>query len=96
MSEEYEKAIKLDKELYKLLKDKDLTLDKLEQQIEKANASYKKVLKQSGEFDVQTEKYNKAREDLYDAAGYHIKKELTMISSFLNSIQNLNFYCSTV
>jgi chromosome segregation ATPase len=74
MSEEYEKAIKLDKKLYKLLKDKDLTLDKLEQQIEKANASYKKVLKQSGEFDVQTEKYNKAREDLYDAAGYHIKK----------------------
>lgn len=44
MSEEYEKAIKLDKKLYKLLKDKDLTLDKLDQQIEKANASYKKSL----------------------------------------------------
>lgn len=74
MYEEYKKALQLDKNLYKQLKDKDLTRDDLDQQIDKVNASYEKVLKYSGEFNEQTEKYNKAREDLYDAAGYHVKK----------------------
>lgn len=74
MYEEYNKALQLDKKLYMQLKDKNLTRDDLDQQIDKVNASYEKVLKYSGEFNEQTEKYNKAREDLYDAAGYHVKK----------------------
>ncbi|MDO8224814.1 YkyA family protein [Bacillus cabrialesii] len=74
MYEEYKKALQLNKKLYKQLKDKDLTRDDLDQQIDKVNASYEKVLKYSGEFNEQTEKYNKARDDLYDAAGYHVKK----------------------
>lgn len=74
MYKEYKKALQFNKKLYKQLKDKDLTRDDLDQQIDKVNASYEKVLKYSGEFNKQTEKYNKAREDLYDAAGYHVKK----------------------
>ncbi|MDU0153326.1 YkyA family protein [Bacillus cabrialesii] len=74
MYEEYKKALQLNKKLYKQLKDKDLTRDDLDQQIDKVNASYEKVLKYSAEFNEQTEKYNKARDDLYDAAGYHVKK----------------------
>ncbi|MER0467999.1 YkyA family protein [Bacillus cabrialesii subsp. cabrialesii] len=74
MYEEYKKALQLNKKLYKQLKDKDLTRDDLDQQIDKVNASYEKVLKYSGEFNEQTDKYNKARDDLYDAAGYHVKK----------------------
>ncbi|MFP7232224.1 YkyA family protein [Bacillus subtilis] len=74
MYEEYQNALQLNKKLYKQLKEKDLTRDDLDQQIEKVNASYEKVLKYSGEFNEQTEKYNKAREDLYDAAGYQVKK----------------------
>lgn len=74
MYEEYKKALQFNKKLYNQLKDKDLTRDDLERQIDKVNASYEKVLKYSGEFNEQTEKYNKARNDLYDAAGYHVKK----------------------
>lgn len=68
------------------LKDKDLTRDDLDQQIDKVNASYEKILKYSGEFNEQTEKYNKAREDLYDAAGYRVKRA-DSISSFLNEMR---------
>lgn len=74
MYKEYKKALELNKKLYMQLKDKDLTRDDLDQQIDKVNASYEKILKYSGEFNEQTEKYNKAREDLYDAAGYRVKK----------------------
>lgn len=74
MYEEYKKALQLNKKLYMQLKDKDLARDDLDKQIDKVNTSYEKVLKYSGEFNEQTEKYNKAREDLYDAAGYHVKK----------------------
>ncbi|MCY7863520.1 YkyA family protein [Bacillus spizizenii] len=74
MYEEYKKALQLNKKLYMQLKDKDLARDDLDKQIDKVNASYEKVLKYSGEFNEQTEKYNNAREDLYDAAGYHVKK----------------------
>ncbi|MCO4850994.1 YkyA family protein [Bacillus vallismortis] len=72
--EEYNKALQLDKKLYMQFKDKNLSRDDLDEQIDKVNASYQKVLKYSGEFNEQTEKYNKAREDLYDAAGYQVKK----------------------
>lgn len=74
MYEEYKKALQLNKKLYMQLKDKDLARDDLDKQIDKVNTSYEKVLKYSGEFNEQTEKYNKAREDLYDAAGYRVKK----------------------
>ncbi|KAF1680987.1 MULTISPECIES: YkyA family protein [Bacillus] len=74
MYKEYKKSLQLNKKLYMQLKDKDLTRNDLDKQIDKVNASYEKVLKYSGEFNEQTEKYNKAREDLYDAAGYHVKK----------------------
>lgn len=74
MYEEYKKALQLNKKLYMKLKDKDLARDDLDKQIDKVNTSYEEVLQYSGEFNEQTEKYNKAREDLYDAAGYYVKK----------------------
>lgn len=64
------------------LKDKDLTRDDLDQQIDKVNASYEKILKYSGEFNEQTEKYNKAREDLYDLCRLSCEKELTRSALF--------------
>ncbi|WP_302183084.1 YkyA family protein [Bacillus nakamurai] len=74
MYKEYEKAIQYDKELYKMIKKKDLTADDLDKQISKVNGSYQKVLKQTGAFNEQTKQYNKSREELYKAAGFHVKE----------------------
>ncbi|MBT2573522.1 YkyA family protein [Bacillus sp. ISL-51] len=74
MHKDYEKAIQYDKELYKMIKKKDLTADALDEQISKVNDSYEKVLKQTEAFNKQTKQYNKSREALYKAAGFHVKE----------------------
>ncbi len=61
----YEKAISLDKDLYKLIKDKKLTLAQLEEQISKVNSVYEKVHKQADEFNQFTKDYNKEKELLF-------------------------------
>ncbi|AAU23211.1 YkyA family protein [Bacillus licheniformis] len=70
----YQNAIGLDKELYKLLKNKGLKLDDLEEQLKKINQSYDKVLKESKHFNEYTKDYNKARKDFYKAAGFEMKE----------------------
>ncbi|OMI05293.1 hypothetical protein BTA30_21430 [Bacillus swezeyi] len=70
----YENAIGLDKELYKLLQNKDLELKELEGQLKKINQSYDKVLKQSNDFNAYTKNYNKARKEFYKAAGFDVKE----------------------
>ncbi|AOC90876.1 YkyA family protein [Bacillus sp. L381] len=71
---DYMKAIQYDKELYSIIKKKDLTAEDLDKQISKVNDSYKKVLKQAGAFNKQTKEYNQAREELYKEAGFHVNE----------------------
>lgn len=51
--------------LYKLIKDKKLTLAQLEEQISKVNSVYEKVHKQADEFNQFTKDYNKEKELLF-------------------------------
>lgn len=72
---EYVNAIRLDKQLYTLTQDKNGTIEELEKQIEKINHSYEDVIHVSETFNEYTEKYNKAKKDFYQAAGFKEEKE---------------------
>ncbi|MFO6495259.1 MULTISPECIES: YkyA family protein [Bacillus] len=70
----YKSAIGLDKELYKLLQNKDLELSKLEAQLKKINKSYDDVLKRSKDFNAYTKDFNQAKKEFYKAAGFNVKE----------------------
>jgi hypothetical protein len=73
--EEYQLGIKYDTELYNMLKQEDVSLDKLEEQVSKINETYDKVLKTNEEFNSQTKKYNNAKLDFYKQAGFNISNK---------------------
>jgi translation elongation factor EF-1beta len=71
----YTQGLKYDKELYGMLKDKDLSFDKLEEQINKVNAVYETVLKNNQLFNDKTEQYNNEKMAFYKSAGIEVKSE---------------------
>lgn len=71
----YTQGLKYDKELYGMLKDKDLSFDKLEEQINKVNAVYETVLKNNQLFNDKTEQYNNEKMAFYKKAGIEVKSE---------------------
>ncbi len=73
--ENYKKGIQYDKELYEMLKDKELSFEKLEEQINKVNAVYEVVLEKNKEFNNKTDQYNKQKMAFYKEAGIEVKEE---------------------
>ncbi len=73
--EHYKKGIKLDRELYKMFQDEELSYEELEQQIEKINGAYQKVLEANEKFNEETKKYNEMKIEFYKAAGLSINEE---------------------
>ncbi|MFS0591912.1 YkyA family protein [Cytobacillus horneckiae] len=69
----YIASIELDKELYELFKQEDVTIEQLEAQIAKINDSYEKVLNDNEQFNVKTEEYNEAKLNFYKEAGIDVK-----------------------
>ncbi|MCA0987902.1 YkyA family protein [Guptibacillus algicola] len=69
---EYKAAIELDKKLYTMLQDKELTLEQLQEQIKKVNEQYTKVSKQKEEFNKYTTEFNEAKKAFYKAADLNV------------------------
>jgi chromosome segregation ATPase len=73
--EAYSASITLDKELYQLFQKEDLTLDELEQQVEKINKSYEQVITLNETFNQYTTEYNTIKKDFYNSAGIEVSYE---------------------
>lgn len=71
----YKQGLQYDKELYGMLKDKDLSFEKLEEQINKVNKVYESVLKNNQEFNDKTDHYNKEKMAFYKKAGIEVNTE---------------------
>lgn len=71
----YKQGLQYDKELYEMLKDKQLSFEKLEEQINKVNKVYEIVLKNNQEFNEKTDQYNKEKMDFYKNAGIELNRE---------------------
>ncbi|WP_174733764.1 YkyA family protein [Mesobacillus harenae] len=67
--ESYQSGLEHDKVLYEMFKDEELTLEQLEDQINKVNEAYSKVLDANERFNQQTDKYNQSKLEFYEAAG---------------------------
>lgn len=65
----YSEALKNDKELYEMFKNKELPLDALEAQVMKVNETYKNVLAANESFNKLTEEYNTTKLSFYKQAG---------------------------
>lgn len=65
----YSEALKNDKKLYEMFKNKELPLDALEAQVMKVNETYKNVLAANESFNKLTEEYNATKLSFYKQAG---------------------------
>lgn len=70
----YSQGLGYDKELYEMFKQKELTLDQLEEQIIKINETYEKVLEANNKFNELTDQYNDQKLEFYKLAGIEIKE----------------------
>ncbi|KAA0548098.1 hypothetical protein FZW96_10230 [Bacillus sp. BGMRC 2118] len=73
--EAYGESIELDKQLYIMFQNKDLTLEQLEEQIQKVNSSYERVLTLNEKYNEITNKYNANKKRFYEEAGLNITSE---------------------
>lgn len=65
----YKKALTYDQQLYKMLKDKNVSLDVLEEQINKLNETYDKIVQANNKFNELTKQYNTKKLQFYQTAG---------------------------
>jgi hypothetical protein len=65
---EYMKGANGDKKLYQMFKDKNLSLEELEAQVNKLNGNYQKIFDANEEFNKYTEKYNETKLTFYKNA----------------------------
>lgn len=71
---EYNEALKNDKELYEMFKNKELPLEELEAQVNKLNETYKRVSNANEKFNMLTEQYNDKKLSFYKEAGLKSSK----------------------
>ncbi|MFZ7942140.1 YkyA family protein [Neobacillus sp. 19] len=71
---EYSDALKYDKELYEMFKNKNLPLENLEAQVNKLNGQYKQVSDANEKFNMLTEQYNDKKLSFYKKAGLKSSK----------------------
>lgn len=72
--EDYMKSLSYDRELYQMFKVKDLSIDSLEDQVNKLNESYNEIFTSNEKFNELTENYNEQKTLFYKAAGFKIEK----------------------
>lgn len=75
LQETYSQAVILDKELYQMFKTKDLTIEQIENQINKINETYTEVYKINEQFNLKTQKYNELKLSFYKKAGFKIENK---------------------
>ena len=66
---EYNEALKNDKTLYEMFKNKNLPLEDLESQVNKLNETYKRIYNANEKFNMLTEQYNDKKLLFYKQAG---------------------------
>jgi hypothetical protein len=66
---QYNEALKNDKALYEMFKNKNLPLEDLEAQVNKLNETYKKIYDANEKFNLLTEQYNDKKLSFYKRAG---------------------------
>ncbi len=69
----YIQGIKYDSELYEMLKNKEISMEQLDDQITKSNETSKQVLETNEKFNNKTKKYNKEKLAFYKKAGLNVK-----------------------
>ena len=68
----YQEAIGLDRELYSMFQEEELTLEQLEKQVKKINEMYDLVVKENEKFNELTDIYNKKKKEFYISAGLNV------------------------
>jgi predicted patatin/cPLA2 family phospholipase len=68
----YSSSISLDKELYNMFQNKDLTLEQLESQIDKINKGYEQVISLNETFNKLTSDYNNQKKLFYENSGLEV------------------------
>ncbi|MBO8155414.1 MAG: YkyA family protein [Bacillaceae bacterium] len=71
--ESYMKSLDLNKELYLMLQNEDLTKEKLENQIDQINNSYDEIMASNKQFNDFTKTYNNLKMEFYQSAGINIQ-----------------------
>jgi predicted patatin/cPLA2 family phospholipase len=66
---QYNEALKNDKALYEMFKNKNIPLEDLEAQVNKLNETYKKIYDANEKFNLLTEQYNDKKLSFYKRAG---------------------------
>lgn len=64
-----------DKKIYELMKDEELSMEKLEKQIEASNNAYEKVQEANNTFNEKTEGFNEKKLEFYNKAGFNITND---------------------
>jgi hypothetical protein len=73
LADEYSKALINDKELYTILKNKDLSFELLEEKITHLNQRYMKVSEANDEFNKLTKQYNEKKLSFYKESGLKLE-----------------------
>ncbi|MBI0578328.1 YkyA family protein [Neobacillus cucumis] len=74
LNKEYLNALNLDKQLYGLLKNKNLSFEDLEAKVNKVNESYQKVYAANKKFNQLTKEYNDQKLAFYKMSGLKINE----------------------
>ncbi|MDR6998071.1 YkyA family protein [Neobacillus niacini] len=74
LNKEYLNALKLDKQLYGLFKNKNLSFDTLEAKVNKVNEAYQKVYAANKKFNQLTKDYNSQKLAFYKMSGLKISE----------------------
>lgn len=75
LSKDYSEALTKDKELYTMLKNKNISFKELENQVTTLNETYQKVLKVNEKFNTLTDQYNAKKLEFYQVSGLEKAKE---------------------
>jgi DNA repair exonuclease SbcCD ATPase subunit len=63
---DYQQALQLETELYRMFQNKELTLEQLEQQVAKINSTYDEIKKANEQFNRYTVQYNEGKKALFN------------------------------
>jgi hypothetical protein len=69
----YNEAISLDKALFEMLKQEDLTMETLQEQIDKVNEKYGSVIEHKEQFNESTDRYNQVKREFYKKAELNVQ-----------------------
>ncbi|MDR7076449.1 hypothetical protein J2Y03_001452 [Neobacillus niacini] len=75
LSTDYSNALDSDKELYLMLKDENISYERLEMQVTKLNTAYQQVSDANDEFNKLTAQYNEKKLEFYIEAGLKLEDD---------------------